>query len=273
LTFKFQLINFSLERTNMNNTITIPEEFRILLQRIKRLLLGFDKPNDILFDYKLVLFNASIVGKSKEWENSYILLLYEISELLEEIKKSSIDSLIRFTEYEGFEAASLGFMDLNGIEVEIFEQTELSQKEKKLFVKKLENEITYYENQLNGFKHQNNSTTSSIIELPKDFQHKDIPKDGLPTNLDKYQAALLFHYLREKGVIIKYDDTSLSKLVFYLTGHSAQNIRTALGSIYNVQKDTVKNKTKNEKLHNLSEVKRVLNSILLSIKKSSTPKK
>ncbi|MBS2211069.1 hypothetical protein KEM09_06640 [Carboxylicivirga mesophila] len=44
--------------------------------------------------------------------------------------------------------------------------------------------------------------------------------------LDMAQSTLLFHYLENKGLILKHTNESLSRLIYCLTGYSGQNIRT-----------------------------------------------
>jgi hypothetical protein len=104
------------------------------------------------------------------------------------------------------------------------------------------------------------------IELSRNIKFKTVP-DGHISKLDKYQSALLFHFLREKGAINNLSDIALAQIVSLLTGHSEQNIRQdALTKIWDVKTDKAKNRNNKDQYHNLNEITKLLESILSDIR-------
>lgn len=81
--------------------------------------------------------------------------------------------------------------------------------------------------------------------------------------LDIYQTAILFHLLREAGVIINYSNADLAKFAHYLTGHSEQNLRTDKGfsNIFEIMK-TNRNGVK---AYNLQILKKELQQLINTI--------
>lgn len=83
--------------------------------------------------------------------------------------------------------------------------------------------------------------------------------------LDKYQTALLFHYLKEKEAIIDLVDKDLAHVLSRLTPHSEQNLRTeGLYSIKFIKGDhpDYRNKTFTEPNRNLTQVRVLLQNII-----------
>lgn len=74
-----------------------------------------------------------------------------------------------------------------------------------------------------------------VYELPENFSLRDLNIKSKA--LDIRQTAVLFHYLKEHKAVIEYDDTSYSKLVHYLSGHSMQNLRrnSGFGNIWKIK--------------------------------------
>lgn len=81
--------------------------------------------------------------------------------------------------------------------------------------------------------------------------------------LDIYQTAILFHLLREAGVIINYSNADLAKFAHYLTGHSEQNLRTDKGfsNIF----DVMKTNRNGVKAYNLQILKKELQQLINTI--------
>ena len=92
----------------------------------------------------------------------------------------------------------------------------------------------------------------SGLDAEMEKKMKNLP---IAERLDKYQVAILFHFLNEQKVIINYPNTTLAKLLHYLTGHSEHNLRAeALGPIhFNMEKEI-----QGYKGHNLNVVKMLL---------------
>lgn len=146
---------------------------------------------------------------------------------------------------------------------------------KKEALRDIQSELAYYKDNLTKLKAQllNNfsedrkieTRTREEIELPEDFNLPKV-KSGSKVGFDKYQSAILFHYLKETGAIRMISDSSLSKIVSFLTGHSEQNIRQdGFGKIWDVLKDKEKNKSITEPNHNLIIVKNLLEGITLQL--------
>jgi hypothetical protein len=90
------------------------------------------------------------------------------------------------------------------------------------------------------------------------------------SKLDIRQTALLFYYLREFELVLKYNDDSLVKIICALTGHSEQNIRTkkGFGIIQDIKRDIPDTKTRQFKEvpnYNLNVLRSVLNEIIEEI--------
>lgn len=126
--------------------------------------------------------------------------------------------------------------------------------------------------------------TSPSLELPIATKLPDFQIQGKKINtLDIYQSALLFHYLKEAGIVLSYHPNSLSKFVSHLTGHSEQNLRTksGFGVIDHIKSGQVGNheKCKENPQHNLIRVKEELSKIVTAVtaeidnQKSKTQKK
>lgn len=88
-------------------------------------------------------------------------------------------------------------------------------------------------------------------------------------SLDIRQTALLFHYLKENDLILKYDNKNLSRIVQALTGHSGQNLRAneGFGVIVDIKRDKSKPKSIKKSNYNLSTVRKALSDILKQIDK------
>lgn len=92
------------------------------------------------------------------------------------------------------------------------------------------------------------------------------------TPLDRYQTALLFHYLIERKIILEYSDMALGTLVGFLTGHSPNTLsKKGFGAIGRIQSDNPdavnKEESKGIKNYNLTKVKTELESIIKEIDK------
>lgn len=111
------------------------------------------------------------------------------------------------------------------------------------------------------------------IELVIDQESKTSNKPSKGNNnhtpiekLDKYQSALLFHYLKHAGAT--YDHLSYNKLaplIHQLTGHSQNNLRTeCLNQIQEIKMGDVGNKLEliKNKAYNLEQVKVVLRDMI-----------
>lgn len=90
------------------------------------------------------------------------------------------------------------------------------------------------------------------------------------TPLDRYQTALLFHYLKERKIILQYSAVALGKLVGLLTGHSSNTLtKKGFGAIANIQSDKPdsvnKNESKGIRNYNLNKVKSELTQIIKDI--------
>ena len=60
------------------------------------------------------------------------------------------------------------------------------------------------------------------------------------TKLNLNQTALLFHYLGKLNAILEYDNTSLSEILYYLTGYSKHQLRTlAIPFVYDMEKGII----------------------------------
>mgnify|MGYP005851941141 CR=1 FL=1 len=84
-------------------------------------------------------------------------------------------------------------------------------------------------------------------------------------NLDIRQTALLFHYLEESGLFLKYDNGTKAYFAHYLTGHSMSNLRTdsGFGIIESIKKDREKPKDYNDlKFYNLNTLKKQVSSVI-----------
>ena len=102
---------------------------------------------------------------------------------------------------------------------------------------------------------------TSSVDAEMEKRINNMPK---ATRLDKYQSAILFHYLKEQKVIINYDASTLAKLIHFLTGHSANTLRTeAIGRIHDIQIEDLKG----TKGHNLIVVKNLLENIITEMNK------
>ena len=106
---------------------------------------------------------------------------------------------------------------------------------------------------------------NQVIELPENF---NLPKLNLVAErLDIRQTALLFDYLKRFKVILNYNTDSLASIIYALTGHSAQNIRTnkGFGIIQGIRRDEPDSKIKQYKSypnHNLLALKKLLLEIV-----------
>lgn len=112
---------------------------------------------------------------------------------------------------------------------------------------------------------QRNIVQPQQLVLPENF---NLPKMDLKiSKLDIRQTALLFFLLRENQLILNYSNDSLAKIVYALTGHSEQNLRTknGFGIIRDILDDDLGTKTNEAQTtqnHNLSKVKDALSDII-----------
>lgn len=107
---------------------------------------------------------------------------------------------------------------------------------------------------------------------------KKLPKRLSKTNespLDRYQTALLFHYLLERNIILRYSQEAMGQLVSHLTGHSPNTLsKLGFGAIGRIQSDSPEavNKVESKGInnYNLNKVKTELESIITEIDKEIT---
>lgn len=105
-----------------------------------------------------------------------------------------------------------------------------------------------------------------IFNINEDIKLSKYPNREIYKVLDKYQTALLFHYIMAKGIILDFNDKSLAKLISIMTPHSEQNIRTeCLAYINQIIKDKTKDKNHPEPNYNLNCVRRALQEIIEDI--------
>lgn len=107
------------------------------------------------------------------------------------------------------------------------------------------------------------------IILTPEVKLTDKNIDAKIDKLDRYQSALFFHYLKEIKIILPYEDTSLARLVYYLTGHSEQNLRTkGFAYIKRIKEDKEKNQNyKDTPNYNLTAINTVVKEILSMVDK------
>lgn len=102
-----------------------------------------------------------------------------------------------------------------------------------------------------------------VVELPEDFSliEQSINSEAL----DIRGTAVLFYYLRKHHATIEYSDKSYAKLVHYLSGYSAENLRkrSGFGNIIEILKETRGGVEKS----NLKNVKSLLENIISDIDK------
>lgn len=156
------------------------------------------------------------------------------------------------------------------------------------FFRGVKNEITNgIENFRKTFKSKSVADSKTRNQEEKSIlPDKLIKKDPEETikRLDRFQTALLFHYLMKHGAALKHSNPDYSKIVHFLTGHSAQNMqRLGLTGLENVKKDRVadegddhyvnksnlareqKAKGKVKVNYNLNQVKKLLQDILKEV--------
>jgi hypothetical protein len=90
------------------------------------------------------------------------------------------------------------------------------------------------------------------------------------TPLDRYQTALLFHYLIDRKIILQYSASAMGRLVGALTGHSPNTLeKKGFGAIAAIKSDhseaVNKNESKGIKSYNLKKVKSELTQIIKDI--------
>ena len=111
---------------------------------------------------------------------------------------------------------------------------------------------------------ENNLELSSEQKLPKPIL------GAIETPLDRYQTALLFHYLIDRKIILHYSDTALGTIVGLLTGHSPNTLtKKGFGAISAIKSDhpdaVNKDESKEIKNYNLNKVKSQLVQIIKDI--------
>lgn len=130
------------------------------------------------------------------------------------------------------------------------------------FVEKILLEINYLYEKLNlKLKNPESESGQIVYQLPDSFVFKnDIVR---AEKLKSIQLGILFNYLRDFQVIGDFEDSSLAKLVHYLTGWGAETLRKDFTSYYDFKKKEFKGK-KNDP-HHFSKVKEVLQEIIETI--------
>lgn len=244
---------------------TIEEVFHPLSTRLYKLRIGDIEPEDGIYDgvedyagRKIKPILAGIFSydgaKALQFVDNTLTSITELQGLDSGLVKDITD------EYLGFDSGAIG---------------KSSYDFKKQALKEIQTELAYYTRKLNELKEQlsrnvpthnlDNNKRGEQYDLPADY---DVPmlKNVTVEKFDRYQSALLFYYLREHGAVVNFSDSSYSKVIACLTGHSAENIRQkALGPIWDVIRDKAKNRTVKQPNYNLNTVKDLLTAILKDI--------
>jgi len=166
-------------------------------------------------------------------------------------------------------------LNTNDKQLKIFEYVKLTKQVADLFTKilieyltvKLKNlhpeNDTLYVAQPQGISVNGNIEKKIVVELPEDFSliEQSINSEAL----DIRETAVLFYYLRKHHATIEYSDKSYAKLVHYLSGYSAENLRKRSGfgniiKIFNEKRGGVEKS-------NLKNVKHLLEKIISDIDK------
>jgi len=167
------------------------------------------------------------------------------------------------------------------------EETKYAEKKREEEYEILKNELEFYVTELTKIRNEfaakktieDQATTT--ININSDFKITKL-KTTYPSIqenlLSKEQIAILFHYLKEKNIILPYDDQSISKLVSLLTGYSENTLRTeGFGHIYDIKSQVPHiQKKKGKKITNLEIVKdtleKLVQDISLELEKQSSRK-
>ena len=118
---------------------------------------------------------------------------------------------------------------------------------------------------VDDFKHKDDFFEYNFNTLILSDKVKLTDKDIKIETLDIRQTALLFNYLQEAKLFLKYNKKGKAYFAYYLTGHSESNIRTndGFGAIDSIKKDRDKPKKYKEiKLYNLNSVKTQVENLL-----------
>ena len=166
-------------------------------------------------------------------------------------------------------------LNINDKQLKIFEDVKITKQIADLFTKILIEFLTLklkylhpetdklYIAQPQGISVDGNIEKKIVVELPEDFSliEQSINSEAL----DIRQTAVLFYYLRKHHATIEYSDKSYAKLVHYLSGYSAENLRKrkGFGNIIEISKETRGGVEKS----NLKNVKSLLEKIISDIDK------
>ena len=167
------------------------------------------------------------------------------------------------------------------------EETKYAENKREEEYEILKNELEFYVTELTKIRNEFASKktiedqATTTININSDFKITKL-KTTYPSIqenlLSKEQIAILFHYLKEKNIILPYDDQSISKLVSLLTGYSENTLRTeGFGHIYDIKSQVPHiQKKKGKKITNLEIVKdtleKLVQDISLELEKQSSRK-
>lgn len=198
-----------------------------------------------------------------------ILLIENCLLKIEQLKEmgESIISLVSVEDYniDAGEYLPASEQKTNETKKELFAaiSTELNLFELKLILLK----ELLFTNQNIG--HQS-AKSSNMLDIDNDER---LPKPISSTNetpLDRYQTALLFHYLVDRKIVLQYSATAMGKLIGMLTGHSPNTLeKKGFGAIAAIKSDhpeaVNKNESKGIRSYNLNKVKTELTQIIKDI--------
>lgn len=117
---------------------------------------------------------------------------------------------------------------------------------------------------------QESALSPNMLEIDKEEKLPKPISGPNETPLDRYQTALLFHYLIDRKIILQYSASAMGRLVGMLTGHSPNTLeKKGFGAIAAIMSDNPeavnKKESKGIKHHNLNKVKSELTQIIKDI--------
>lgn len=119
---------------------------------------------------------------------------------------------------------------------------------------------------------QESGSSDNKLEISNSQKLPKAISSPIETPLDRYQTALLFHYLIDRKVILQYSDTALGTLVGLLTGHSSNTLaKKGFGALAAIKADhqeaVNRDESKGVRSYNLNKVKSELVEIIKDIDK------
>lgn len=186
-----------------------------------------------------------------------------------EILRERGESIVEYVLIDVYEDRADGYVPANELQnaetkKELFSQVSF---ELNLFELKL---IGLKETLLKNLSFDGITDTENKLEIDTKKKIPDRIRDVMDTPLDRYQTALLFHYLKDRKIVLPYSDTALGMLVSRLTGHSENTLaKHCFGAIANIKSDNPKSVNKIDSKgianYNLNKVKTELEIILEEI--------